>query len=290
MRLACSLTWLLILTGVARTVVAAPPPPLRFGLLPYVSTHRLLDQYQPIKTYLEARLKRAVIVSTAPDFKTYVERACRGEYDLYHTAPHFAALAELDYGYHRLSRLSRELEGSLVIARGSGIKSVADLRGKVVFAPDPLAIITMLGEELLAEHGLHPGVEVTVRYTPSHNNAVLAVARRKAHAAIISAAVFETMPDEVRAQLTVVAHTRRVPHMMFMAGPNVSAEDAHALQRALLDFTASGAGKRFFHATGYGDMTRIDDRAMFTVAPFIPILKQRLEKPPAVIPAVNAGG
>ena len=65
--------------------------PLQFGLLPYVSTRKLFAVYTPMKRYLEKTLKRSVRMSTAPDFATYIERARRGEYDLYHTAPHFAA-------------------------------------------------------------------------------------------------------------------------------------------------------------------------------------------------------
>jgi phosphonate transport system substrate-binding protein len=249
--------------------------PLQFGLLPYVSTRKLFTEYGPLKLYLERTLRRRVIMSTAPNFKVYLMRTRRGDYDLYHTAPHFAALAERDWGYRRLARFTRVLDGSFVVARNGGVRRLEDLRGKVVRTPDPLAIITMLGEHSLRQHGLLPGRDVEVRFSPSHNNAVLSVLRGEAAAAVTSAAVFEKMPRTVREQLRILTSTSKVPHMMFMAGPRLSAAEYRALRRALLDYTAAGAGKGFFAATGYGDMSRIEDADMQALAPFLDELAQR---------------
>lgn len=252
--------------------------PLQVGLLPYVSTRKLFTYYLPIKDYLERTLKRTVVVSTAPDFKTYLARARAGEYDLYHTAPHFAALAERDWGYRRVARFSRELDGSFVVAKNGKVHRIEDLRGGVVRVPDPLAIVSMLGEHSLREHGLVPNVDVTVRYSPSHNNAVLAVMRGEADAAVTSAAVFEKMSPEVHEKLRVLGSTQKVPHMMFMAGPHLSDAEYRDLRRAMLAFTAAGEGKHFFQDTGYGDMIDIDDAAMDALAPFIDELAIRSQE------------
>lgn len=252
--------------------------PLQFGLLPYVSTRKLFTSYLPIKEYLERTLGRKVVVSTAPDFKTYLARTRAGEYDLYHTAPHFAALAERDWGYRRVSRFTRELDGSFVVAGDGRVQRIEDLRGGVVRVPDPLAIISMLGEHSLREHGLVPGADVDVRFSPSHNNAVLAVVRGEAAAAVTSAAVFEKMAPEVRVKLRVLASTQKVPHMMFMAGPRLSDDEYHELRQAMLAFTATGEGKVFFQETGYGDMVDISDATMDTLAPFLDELAIRSEE------------
>jgi ABC-type phosphate/phosphonate transport system substrate-binding protein len=78
----------------AAPVLAAEPPPWQMGVLPYLSGERLFEVFLPMKDYLEVQLKRRIVMSTAPDFKTYVQRAARGDYDIYQTAPHFALLAE----------------------------------------------------------------------------------------------------------------------------------------------------------------------------------------------------
>jgi phosphonate transport system substrate-binding protein len=262
-------------TSPATTAPMTEQRPLQFGLLPYVSTRKLFTYYTPLKDYLQRTLGRKIIMSTAPDFKTYIERARRGDYDLYHTAPHFAALAEQAFGYRRVSRFLRELDGSILVARDGPIRKPQDLRGRTMRTPDALAIITFLGEQWLQESGLRPHVDVEVRYSPSHNNAILAVARGEAEAAVTSAAVFEKMPKQVRDKLRILTSTHKVPHMMFMAGPHLSSQELTRLRQAMLAFTAQGPGKVFFAQTGYGDMGEIADAEMKRLAPFVDDLMAR---------------
>ena len=261
--------------GVAKSQSVSAKKPLQFGLLPYLSTRRLFEVFVPLKVYLEKTLNRTVIMSTAPDFRTYIARARRGDYDLYFTAPHFAALAETESGYRRICRVTRELHGDVVVAKNGPIQHISDLRGKVMTTPDKLAIITMMGEHHLKIHGLTPGVDVTVRHTPSHNNAILAVVKGEADAAVAAAFVHENMPANVRAKLRLLSRTVTVPNIMFMANPKLPEAEYKKLRRAMLKFTASGPGKAFFEKTRFGNMTAITDRDMQRLAPFVRDLAKR---------------
>ena len=272
----------LLVAGIAVILLATPlsaadQPPLQMGVLPYLSSERLFEIYLPLKDYLEGQLKRRIVMSTAPDFKTYVQRAARGDYDIYQTAPHFALLAETEQGYRRASRLTRELDGDVVVRRDSPVQSPEDLRGRVVTTPDVLAITSMLGEQLLKDHGLNPGRDYRLLRSPSHNNAIMKVYRREAEAAFTSAAVFEKMPPEIRRELRVLSKTRAVPHMMVMAHSRLSQAEYERLKTALLKFTRDGPGRKFFEATGYGDMGPISDADMARLQPFLKYLKERLK-------------
>lgn len=256
---------------------ASAQRPLQFGVLPYLSTRKLFAYYSPLQHYLERELGRPVRLSTAPDFVTYIQRAREGQYDLYHTAPHFAAQAEAEFGYRRVSRLMRELDGSIVVARQSDIHRAEDLRGRTMITPDSLAIVTFLGEQWLRDHGLQPGVEIEVKHAPSHNSAIMAVARGDVEAAVTSASVFENMPQRIRNRLRILASTKKVPHMMFMAGPHLSDQEYQQLRKAMLAFTANGAGKKYFTLTGHGDMGTIKDLDMQRLSPYLKELNVKLQ-------------
>nr|MDP2192584.1 phosphate/phosphite/phosphonate ABC transporter substrate-binding protein [Rhodoferax sp.] len=251
--------------------------PLQMGVLPTLSSELLFQAFLPMKDYLEAQLKRRIVLSTAPDFKTYVQRAVRGDYDIYQTAPHFALLAETEQGYRRVSRFTRELDGYVVVRRESPAQRVEDLRGRIVITPDTLAITSLLGEQLLKEHGLTPGKDYRLERTTSHNNAIMTVYRRNADAALTSAAVFEQLAPEIKRELRVLTKTRAVPHMMIMAHQRLSAVEYTQLKQALLAFTRNGSGRKFFEATGYGDMGPITDADMARLQPFLEQLKERLK-------------
>ncbi len=267
----------LVVAGMSIATLAAEPPPLQMGVLPYLSSERLFEYFLPMKEYLEGRMKRRIVLVTAPDFKTYVRRAARGDYDIYQTAPHFALLAEVEHGYRRASRLTRDLDGDVIVRRADPARRVEDLRGRTVITPDALAITSMLGERLLKEHGLLPGRDYRLLRASSHNNAILTVHRGGADAALSSAAVFEQLAPEVRRELRVLVKTRQVPHMMVMTHPRLAAADHQRLKQALLAFTRNGPGEKFFQTTGYGDMGPITDADMARLRPYLQDLKDRLQ-------------
>lgn len=256
---------------------AAQPPPLQMGLLPYLSGERLFEYFLPMKDYLEAKLKRRIVLSTAPDFKTYIRRAARGDYDIYQTAPHFALLAEVEHGYRRVARLARDLNGDVVVRRDSPVQHIEALRGRTVITPDALAITSMLGEELLKDHGLAPGKGYRLLRTASHNNAIMTVYRSQADAAFSSVEVLEKLPPEITRELRILAKTRQVPHMMVMAHRRMPQAEYDRLKAALLAFTHDGPGHKFFEATGYGGIGPITDTDMARLRPFLTDLKDRLK-------------
>ena len=241
---------------------------LRVGILPYMSTQSLLMRYAPLHDYLERVLHRPVRLLTAPTFANFIERARHHDYDLYVTAPHFAVLAEQQSHYRRVARLQRELDGSFIVRQGAREQSVADLKGKRVGTPDPLAIITLMGEEALRGAGLEIGKTVRVVHFPSHNAAILAVANGQVEAAIVSSPVFESMSSKVRAEVRVLERTQRVPHIMLMASPQLSSAEYESLTTAILNFGDNKEGISYFNDTGYAGFLPIRDSDVGRAQPY----------------------
>lgn len=250
--------------------------PLRLGMLPSLSLQKLFERFTPLQQYLEKTLKRPVILLTAANYETYIQRASEYEYDLYFAAPHMAALAEADSGYRPVSMFTRDLSGYLIVRKDGPIKKVLDLKGRTVSAPETLAIITMMGETLLEEYQLIPGKDVIIDYTPTHNNAILALTAGKVDAAIASTAIFDIAKPEIREQLSILSTTKNVSHLMFMASPKLSDTEYAQLIDVMLHFTANGPGKEFFTRAPYGDMASLTREEMQKMKAYIPKLKQRI--------------
>lgn len=246
---------LLGVAGFARAETAGTGPaaaPLEVGVFPYLSTRAILGVYHPLQQYLEAQLQRPVIIVTAPDMRTFVERTQAGAYPFVVTAPHFARLAQQDAGYRPLLRAKRDLVGVVLVADGSAIRRLADLRGKTVATPDSLAIITQLGLGLLEEQGLVPGRDVTMEEMPSHNSAVLAVKQGAVAAAIVSATAFMQMTSEQKAGVRVLGQTAQVPHVMLLARRDMPARDVDRFVHLVQAFVeTTPAGGKFIDSLGY---------------------------------------
>jgi len=185
------------------------------------------------------------------------------------TAPHFAVLAEQESHYRRVARLQRELDGSFIVRQRGSEQNIADLTGKRVGTPDPLAIITLMGEETLRNAGLKIGKTVHVIHFPSHNAAILAVANGQVEAAIVSSPVFESIPSKVRAEIRVLARTKRVPHIMLMASPQLSNTEYESLTTTILNFGDSKEGRSYFNDTGYAGFLPIRDSDIERAKPYV---------------------
>ncbi len=272
--------WLAASLVAGAPALAAEPQALEIGVFPAFSTRAILSTYQPLRDYLADRLKRPVVLVTAPDYRTFIARTQRGEYRVVVTAPHFARLAQVEAGYVPLVRVKRELRGIIVVRRDSGIASVADLRGKTVGAPDELAIVAMLGEQLLRAQGLEPGKDVDVHHYTSFNSAMLAVHGGKASAALTAPTALAQMAPEVRDNLREIATTDAVPHVMYLAHPQVPPQEVRQLRELLMDFEKQQpAGVEFFKQTGFVGLEPPTAEQLRTLDPYVAMLKRRLHGP-----------
>jgi phosphonate transport system substrate-binding protein len=271
---------------------------LRFGVFPHLSGKLLLERYHPLVTYLEARLGRPIVVTSAPDFATFTRRVAEGRYDIYVTAPHLAAYHEKHQHDLRLVRYSEELYAMLIVASDAPIDDVAGLRGKTILVADRLAVTTMMVREILARHGvgldalsvLAPGVTAPATASQaradtallkdgkSHNNIVLAVADGRETAAMVASQAYLSVPEQQRNRTRVLAQAPSIPHVMYMARADLPSVDYRAIKEALLAFTPEGAGAVFFAAIKSRGFIPISDTDMRRLAPLEHFAEMELGK------------
>jgi phosphonate transport system substrate-binding protein len=277
--------WLLAVSLGWPAARAAETSALEFGVLPTLSTRQTLATYQPLRDYLQQRLKRPVSLVTAPDYPTYIERTRAGEYRFLVTAPHFARLAQLEQGYVPLVRVQRDLRSIIVVREASGINQIAGLRGKMVSTPQNLAVATMLGLQLLREQGFDLQKDVTVHTASSFNSAILAVQNGESTAAVTVQTALNQMPEAARAGLRVIGTSAPVPHVIYIARRDVPAAERERMTQLLLDFAADAThGAPFFQHTGFVGLVRPSAAEMSALDPYVAELKRQLS------PATPAGG
>ncbi|MDD5329623.1 MAG: phosphate/phosphite/phosphonate ABC transporter substrate-binding protein [Sulfuricella sp.] len=248
-RLALFLT---ALFGFWAAVATAAEAPLSVGVFPYLSARSLLTLYQPLHQYLEKELGVPVQFYTAPDFKTFVQRTHQHQYQVVITAPHLARLAQTESGYVPLANYASELRAVVVVAMASPIVSLDELRSKVVAVPDRLAVIPMIGLQLLRERGLRAEADFRLRASQTHGNAVLAVRRGEADAAVVGSLPLSQLPGEVQDEMRTLAVSGPIPSQFIMADPRLPPKLIERLRRALIAFPTTPEGERFVEENGMG--------------------------------------
>lgn len=119
---------------------ACADTPLVFGVFPNLTARQTIVTYRPLADVLERHLQRRVILFSARNFKTFVERTRQGEYDILLTAPHLAWLARQDAGYRPLLKYAQPARGLLVVKADSPFAEPAALRGRTIATPDLIAV------------------------------------------------------------------------------------------------------------------------------------------------------
>lgn len=268
-----------VLIGLPGALAADPEDgnAIEFGILPTLSARTTLSTYEPLRAYLEATLHRPVRLVTAPDLATYLERTRRGAYSFLVTAPHFARLAQSESGYVAMVRITQELRGLIVVRDDSDIRTLQGLRGKTISTPERLAVVTMLGLELLRRQGLVPGRDFVVRPAASFSSAILALQNGESDAAIASPTALRQMREESRVGLRILASTAPVPGTVYLAHPRVAPADTERMTQALIGFSSDRRhGAEFFAHTGYGGLTRATPNELRSLDPYVAELKHLL--------------
>jgi phosphonate transport system substrate-binding protein len=271
---------LVLLTApVAAAADASSGNRLVVGLVPNVSTRTLISAFQPMRQYLEQQLRQPVELYTAPDFRSFYERTQGGEFDLVVTPAHFAWLAIREANYVPLTTYRNPLQGLVIVKQGSAINSARALRGKRVGVVDPLAIVTMRGLQWFQEQGLQSGADFTVHKSAPHNTAALAVANGELDAAIIGSGPYRIMPEDIRAQVRVLAAVGAVPNAIYLANGRLPSRQRKALQGALLAFGDTLEGRRFMDQYGYGGFKTIGAAELKPMEVYSQRVKELLANP-----------
>ena len=229
----------------ARPSLAAEKP-LILGVFPYVSGFSVVSKFTPLRDYLAAELKRPVQVYTAHDFRTFIERTQRGDYDIVLTAPHLARLAILEANYAPLATYKATLQTLIVVKKDSPYTRLADLRGKSIAIPDKLAIVTLLGTQLLRDANLRENQDYALVATLSHSSAALSVQYGQHDAAIIGSNPFSQLTPEAQAGLRILARSAPVPTQYYVAHKRLGSRQITRLQSLLVAFAENTpSGQKF---------------------------------------------
>lgn len=274
---------MLLAVSMAASATENPQPPVEITIGPFLPTLMLIQNYQPLVVFLEQRLKRRVILVTAPDYRTFNERMLRREYTFMIAVANSAVLAISDAGYTPILRPEIYTRPALVVRKNSVAQRVQDMKNLKIATTDAMGVIAMQGVAMLREAGLELPRDVSLQNFANHGVAVNYVLTGEMDGAIISDRALMQMPEDKRDALRVLSVWEKgaAPGVVYLAGNDVSAETVNEVREAILEFTRdTEVGRDLMARFGYGSLlpTRVDDLKF--LAPYGAQLKVLLSPSP----------
>ena len=277
-RLLRSPEWVLIALGLAvlagvamqpRPCFAADQEPLRIMFIAYQSPDQLIEDVGPVIDYLEKTLGRKVEHFAATDYAAIVEalRAERADIGFMGPLQYVLAHQEAD-AYPILGEVykgSPSYVSRIFVRKDSGIKTLADLRGKTIAFTDPLSSSGyMYPLNVFKEKGLIRKREDADRFfkkvyfAGGDEQALRAVFNGFVEAAGIGQYSYSLLRPEERDAVVSIGESESIPSHCVVARGRFPKADALALQKALLALN-EGEGrallKHLYSVDGYVAVT-----------------------------------
>ena len=225
---------------------------LKFGFTPVLSEPEMRSEFEPLMMYLSQALGQKVTLYIAKDYGDLRTQMENGSVDIGSFSP-FAYVDAAKGGKIRIIAQSI-IEGSatyrgIIIARkDSGLKSIADLKGKRFAFVDPKSASGYVyPRAMLIEKGINPEryFQETI-FAGSHDKVIAAVLEGRAEAgAIYDGALGVAQRSGVAVEnLLTLASSDPIPHDAIAVRVGMKEGLAKRIQRALIAMDKSKAGRR----------------------------------------------
>ncbi|HWR59771.1 MAG TPA: phosphate/phosphite/phosphonate ABC transporter substrate-binding protein [Thermodesulfovibrionales bacterium] len=193
---------------------------LSFGVVPQQSAGKLARNWIPVLDYIGNKTGYIINFETAPDIPEFEKRLQKGMYDLAYMNPyHYAAYSKTP-GYRAFAKQKGEkLVAILVTKKNSEIRSIQDLRGKILAFPSPAAFAASI---LTREFLLKNGIDITPKYVGSHDSVYRTVANGIYPAGGGITRTLENMEKDVKEQLHIIWTSKPYTPHAFASLPSVS--------------------------------------------------------------------
>lgn len=216
-----------------------------FGILPIVSTTKLIKRFAPMAKYLSKKLGVPVRIETAADFKTFMNRTNNeNRYDLLFTAPHLYYLAQRQAKYKVIVRVAApDMKALIVVPKKSKIKTLRDLKGRELSTTDELALATLMIRAHLSAASINPDKDLKIINTPTHNASLLSAFKGITDAGSLMQPPFMRAKKEIKQSMRILSITDGSPHMPIAVSSRMSDELTNKIKMTLLELKSSEKGR-----------------------------------------------
>ena len=234
--------------------------PLTFGILPFISAEQLVDRFSPLSHYLQNHLQVPVRIETAPDFMEFARRTHEQQrYDILFTAPHFYPQAHSKGGYRLIAGVdSPGMRAIIVVPASSDIYRIEDLKNKRLATVHPKSLASLLINKHLNDHGLKPGVDITLVVTPTHDASLLSSYHGVTDASSLMRPPYEAASQQLRDSMRIIAETESSPHIPISVSPRISKACEEEIASLLLKMDSTAEGKKALHHNRFNGFKHAD--------------------------------
>jgi phosphonate transport system substrate-binding protein len=222
--------------------------PLRVTTIPEEAATEQIRKFGPLSKYLEQRLGTKVVFTPVSDYPAAVEALVNKHVDLVWFGGFTHVQAQIRSGGKIVPIAQREEDGQFrsvfITQTGSGIKSLADLKGKTVsFGSQSSTSGHLMPRSFLLDAGLQPERDFKrIAYSGAHDATIASVVSGRVDAAALDITVWRKFVEEKKVDTSKVNVFYTTPpfyNYNWSVHADMAAPQRERLTKALLDLDMS---------------------------------------------------
>ena len=244
MTFSCICTLLLSLTFVPHKSAYAEES-LILAIHPYLSADILKKKFTPIVNYLSRQTGMPIKIKIGSDYDEHIQYIGLNKVDIAYMGPASYVKMTNKFGHKPiLARLEIDgnpwFQGNIVARRGSGIKTLSDLKGKRIAYGDPSSTMSyIVPHYMLHKAGVYTDSISKYQFLYSHNNVALGVLSGDFDAGAVKPAVFEKFETD---GLHTIIKTPKISEHLFVVRSDLPEAQIKKLRSAMLNIKISDQG------------------------------------------------
>ncbi|MDO8989670.1 MAG: phosphate/phosphite/phosphonate ABC transporter substrate-binding protein [Sideroxyarcus sp.] len=226
------------------------------GIHPLHNPTRLLEVYGPVVDRLNAAIPQAHFrLEASRNYEEFEKKLYGRRFDFAMPNP-YQTVRSLKYGYHVFGKMGDDdlFRGIILVRKDSGIRNVADLKGKKVSYPAPTALAaTLMPQYYLHTHGLDVNRDIENLYVGSQDSSMMNVLRGHVAAGatwVVPWNNFQRENPEQAAQLEVKWQTESLPNNGWVVREDVPSTLAAKVSKVLIDLRRTPEGRAILKKMG----------------------------------------
>ncbi len=256
-------------TAATATQTSCPHPislsKLVIGVIPAESQTSVIGVTQPFADALSKQICKPVSIFVGTDYTAVITAMTNGKADLANFGPLSYVLASQKGGAKAISIALAEgtkeatYQSYIITTPGTGINSVADLKGKTFSFVDAASTSGNLEPRyMLTQAYLNPDTDVKGSFLGSHDASLLAVLSGKVDAGAVASDTYNQLLQEGKfkaSQLKIIEKSSAIPEDPMAVRKGMSASDIASLQQAMIALNTNPTALKALAVGGFQNTT-----------------------------------
>jgi ABC-type phosphate/phosphonate transport system substrate-binding protein len=208
-----------------------------------------LFKYQEIADLVEKIMRRQVIIVAVRDRNKLKNALKKNEYALLLARPNdVPAEAIRDFGYQAIAMAKEPSQTLLIVPKNSTLKNIADIKGKTIVTPDQYSNMWRVANAMLRDNNV---IMANEKVKAMRDQAAIGWSMENA---FYDVGVINSISGVAKSWEKnggrVLARSRELPNMPFIASPEVTPEQVEKLRAAVVALDTNDAGKAVLKKIG----------------------------------------